>query len=137
MNKYISFLAFPFTSSPPFLLHFHNRLSYHTTVTMSYLLDRCELCAACYVPRGLLFCDQSVSLSGRSVLLQCLSRACLSLCDRTMFLLCEFRLSLTSQEEGEKRKDAGAVMVLARASGDEGLFPCSATNGCSGFRQIT
>lgn len=61
----------------------------------------------------------------------------LSLCDLSMFQLCEFKLILTSQEEGEKRKDAGAVMVLARASGDEGAFPCFATNGCGGFRQIT
>lgn len=49
----------------------------------------------------------------------------------------DFKLILTSQEEGEKRKDVGAVMVLARASGDEGVFPCSATNGCRGFRQMT
>lgn len=57
-----------------------------------------------------------------------------SLCDQNH---CDFKLILTSQEEGEKRKDVGAVMVLARASGDEGVFPCSATNGCRGFRQMT
>jgi len=60
-----------------------------------------------------------------------------SLCDQNVFLFCELKLILTSQEEGEKRKDAGAVMVLARASGDEGAFPCSAANGCGGLRQIT
>lgn len=60
-----------------------------------------------------------------------------SLCDlMNTFLLCEFKLILTSQEEGEKRKGAGVVMVLAKASGDEGLFPYSATNGCGGFRLI-
>lgn len=59
-----------------------------------------------------------------------------SLCEQNMFLLHEFKLILTSQQEGEKRKDAGVVMVLARASGDQGAFSCSATNGCGGLRQI-
>lgn len=55
-----------------------------------------------------------------------------SLCEQNMFLLHEFKLI----QEGEKRKDAGVVMVLARASGDQGAFSCSATNGCGGLRQI-
>lgn len=60
-----------------------------------------------------------------------------SLCDQNLFVWCDFKLIVTSQEEGEKRKDVDAVMVLARASGDEGVFSCSATNGCRGFRQMT
>lgn len=57
-----------------------------------------------------------------------------SLCDQKTSLLCVCKLILTSQEEGQKRKDASVVMVLARASGDEGVFPASATNGCGGLR---
>lgn len=60
-----------------------------------------------------------------------------SLSDQSVLLWCDVELILPSREEGEKRKDVGAVMVLARASGDEGVFPCPATNACRGFRQMT